>query len=74
MRIDFFKQFTFTKLLEIRDNLCKYQPTQDVDVDAYIGPVKHSNTAFSRTERCVRLIDMVIVAMAVRGELVEKNT
>lgn len=71
MKIEFFKKFTFAELLKVRDSLCRYQPTQDTDIDLYIGTDKHTNTAHSRTERCVRLIDIIIVAMAVKGELIE---
>jgi len=72
MKIEFFKQFTFAELLKIRDCLCRFAPTQNEVLDAYISVNRESGTAHTRTERCVKFIDMIIVSMALRGELVPK--
>lgn len=72
MKIEFFKQFTFAELLKIRDCLCRYAPTQNEVLNAYITVNRESGTAHTRTNRCVTFIDMIIVSMAIRGELVPK--
>lgn len=72
MKIQFFKQFTFAELLKIRECLCKYVPTHNEVLDAYITVNRDSTTAHTRTDRCVTFIDIIIVSMALTGELVPK--
>jgi hypothetical protein len=71
MKIKFFNKFAFAELLKVRDSLCRYESTNDVELDAYIGTDRHCTTAHSRTERCVTLIDIIIVSMAINGKLIE---
>lgn len=72
MKIDNFKGFSFEELLALRKEIGSFQKTKYIAINNYILTERETGDLHTRTSRCITLIDMLIVKMAVSGQLIPK--